>query len=284
MKIASYRVGDRETYGVVKLNDDSVSDLRKVLPPTHRTLRDVLALNALDEVRNVGRERKDYALDEITFLPVIPNPDKILAVALNYDDHIAETGRDKTANPAWFIRVAASQVGHQQPVIMPRVSDNLDFECELAAIIGKGGHAIPVEEALEHVAGYSCYLDGSVRDWQRHTRQITAGKNFNSTGGFGPWMVTTDSIPDPQVLDLSTRLNGRVMQHGNTKDMVFSVAELIAYCSTWTTLEPGDVIVTGTPGGVGFKRNPPVFMKVGDVVEIVVEKVGTLVHDIERAP
>ncbi len=282
MKIASYRVGDRETYGVVKLNDDSVSDLRKVLPPTHRTLRDVLALNALDEVRNVGRERKDYVLDEITFLPVIPNPDKILAVALNYDDHIAETGRDKTANPAWFIRVAASQVGHQQPVIMPKVSDNLDFECELAAIIGKGGHAIPVEEALEHVAGYSCYLDGSVRDWQRHTRQITAGKNFNSTGGFGPWMVTTDSIPDPQVLDLSTRLNGRVMQHGNTKDMVFSVAELIAYCSTWTTLEPGDVIVTGTPGGVGFKRNPPVFMQVGDVVEIDVEKIGTLTHRIER--
>ena len=282
MKIASYRVGDRETYGVVKLNDDSVSDLRKVLPPTHRTLRDVLALNALDEVRNVGRERKDYVLDEITFLPVIPNPDKILAVALNYDDHIAETGRDKTANPAWFIRVAASQVGHQQPVIMPKVSDNLDFECELAAIIGKGGHAIPVEEALEHVAGYSRYLDGSVRDWQRHTRQITAGKNFNSTGGFGPWMVTTDSIPDPQVLDLSTRLNGRVMQHGNTKDMVFSVAELIAYCSTWTTLEPGDVIVTGTPGGVGFKRNPPVFMQVGDVVEIDVEKIGTLTHRIER--
>ena len=281
MKIVSYRVEDRETYGVVV--DDSVVDLRKRLPPTHRTLRDVLTLNALDEVRNAAEgQTGDHSLDEITFLPVSPNPDKILAVALNYDDHIAETGRDKTANPAWFIRVAASQVGHQQPVIMPKVSDNLDFECELAAIIGKGGHSIPATDALEHVVGYSCYLDGSVRDWQRHTRQITAGKNFNSTGGFGPWMVTADEIPDPQVLDLSTRLNGRVMQHGNTKDMVFSVAELIAYCSTWTTLEPGDVIVTGTPGGVGFKRTPPVFMQVGDVVEIIVENIGTLTHRIER--
>ena len=283
MKLVSYRMADRESYGAVV--GDSVVDLQTRLPKTHRTLRDVLRLNALDEIRPaLEGQTGDCSLSDISFLPVIPNPDKILAVALNYDDHIAETGRDKTANPAWFIRVAASQVGHRQPVIMPKVSDNLDFECELAAIIGKGGHAISAASALQHVAGYSCYLDGSVRDWQRHTRQITAGKNFNFTGGFGPWLVTADEIPDPQVLDLSTRLNGNVMQQGNTRDMVFSVAELIEYCSTWTTLEPGDVIVTGTPGGVGFKRNPPVFMKVGDVVEIMVEKVGTLVHHIERAP
>ena len=283
MRLVSYRIGDRESYGAV--TGDLVIDLRTRMPEACRTLRDVLSLDALGDVRRAAEgQTGDHAVADISFLPVIPNPDKILAVALNYDDHIAETGRDKTANPAWFVRVAASQVGHQQPVIMPKVSDNLDFECELAAIIGKGGHAIPAATALQHVAGYSCYLDGSVRDWQRHTRQITAGKNFNFTGGFGPWLVTADEIPDPQVLDLSTRLNGNVMQQGNTRDMVFSVAELIEYCSTWTTLEPGDVIVTGTPGGVGFKRNPPVFMKVGDVVEIMVEKVGTLVHHIERAP
>lgn len=283
MKIASYNIDGAESFGVV--TGDRVVDLRKRLPNRYRTLRDLIADDALAQAREaVDGEGGDHALANITFLPVIPYPEKILVVALNYDDHIAETGRAKTQHPAWFIRVPPSQCGHRQPLLMPPVSDNFDFEGELAAIIGKGGHAIPAASALEHVAGYSCYFDGSIRDWQRHTRQITSGKNFNRTGGFGPWMVTADEIPDPQALELTTRLNGNVEQHASTGQMVFTVAQLIEYCSTWTTLVPGDVIVTGTPGGVGFKRTPPLFMKVGDSVEVEIEKVGTLEHRVEAAP
>ena len=277
MKIASYSVDGDASFGVV--TGDRIVDLRSRLPERYETLRDVIAADALDEARRAADGQPgDHALADIVFLPVIPHPDKILAVALNYDDHIAETGRSKTEHPAWFIRVPPSQCGHRQPLLMPVVSDNFDFEGELAAIIGTGGRAIPAASALDHVAGYSCYFDGSIRDWQRHTRQITSGKNFDRTGGFGPWMVTADEVPDPQALELTTRLNGKVEQHANTGQMVFSVAQLIEYCSTWTTLVPGDVIVTGTPGGVGFKRTPPLFMKVGDEVEVEIERVGTLQH------
>ena len=277
MKIASYSVDGDASFGVV--TGDRIVDLRSRLPERYETLRDVIAADALDEARRAADGQPgDHALADIVFLPVIPHPEKILAVALNYDDHIAETGRPKTENPAWFIRVPPSQGGHRQPLLMPSVSDNFDFEGELAAIIGTGGRAIPAASALNHVAGYSCYFDGSIRDWQRHTRQITSGKNFDRTGGFGPWMVTADEVPDPQALELTTRLNGKVEQHANTGQMVFSVAQLIEYCSTWSTLVPGDVIVTGTPGGVGFKRTPPLFMKVGDEVEVEIERVGTLQH------
>ena len=277
MKIASYSVDGVASFGVV--TGDRIVDLRSRLSERYETLRDVIAADALDEARRAADGQPgDHALADIVFLPVIPHPDKILAVALNYDDHIAETGRSKTEHPAWFIRVPPSQCGHRQPLLMPVVSDNFDFEGELAAIIGTGGRAIPAASALDHVAGYSCYFDGSIRDWQRHTRQITSGKNFDRTGGFGPWMVTADEVPDPQALELTTRLNGKVEQHANTGQMVFSVAQLIEYCSTWTTLVPGDVIVTGTPGGVGFKRTPPLFMKVGDEVEVEIESIGTLQH------
>ena len=277
MKIASYSVDGDASFGVV--TGDRIVDLRSRLSERYETLRDVIAADALDEARRAADGQPgDHALADIVFLPVIPHPEKILAVALNYDDHIAETGRSKTEHPAWFIRVPPSQCGHRQPLLMPVVSDNFDFEGELAAIIGTGGRAIPAASALDHVAGYSCYFDGSIRDWQRHTRQITSGKNFDRTGGFGPWMVTADEVPDPQALELTTRLNGKVEQHANTGQMVFSVAQLIEYCSTWTTLVPGDVIVTGTPGGVGFKRTPPLFMKVGDEVEVEIERVGTLQH------
>ena len=277
MKIASFSVDGNASFGVV--TGERIVDLRSRLPERYETLRDVIAAGALDEARRAAEGQPgDHALADIVFLPVIPQPEKILVVALNYDDHIAETGRPKTEHPAWFIRVPPSQCGHRQPLIMPTVSDNFDFEGELAAIIGTGGRAIPAASALNHVVGYSCYFDGSIRDWQRHTRQITAGKNFDRTGGFGPWMVTADEVPDPQALELTTRLNGKVEQHANTGQMVFSVAQLIEYCSTWTTLVPGDVIVTGTPGGVGFKRTPPLFMKVGDEVEVEIERVGTLQH------
>jgi 2-keto-4-pentenoate hydratase/2-oxohepta-3-ene-1,7-dioic acid hydratase in catechol pathway len=211
---------------------------------------------------------------------VIPNPGKIVCVGLNYEEHRAETGRDKTENPALFLRVAESQVGHRQPILRPRESTHLDFEAEIALIVGKAGRRISQAESWRHIAGYSCYNDGSVRDWQRHTVQWTAGKNFAQTGGFGPWMVTADEIPPGTVMTLSCRLNGERMQHATTEMMIFKIPRLIEYISAFMPLAAGDVIVTGTPGGVGARRTPPVWMKPGDTVEVEIDKVGVLTNTI----
>jgi len=171
-------------------------------------------------------------------------------------------------------------VGHKRAIIRPRVSDKLDYEGELAVIIGRDGRHIAEADAFAHVAGYSCFNEGSVRDWQRHALQFTPGKNFPATGGFGPWLVTTDDIADLRAATITTRLNDVVMQNATLGDMIFSVPQLIAYISTFTPLAPGDVICTGTPGGVGAKRNPPVFMKPGDVVEVEIAGIGTLINTI----
>jgi 2-keto-4-pentenoate hydratase/2-oxohepta-3-ene-1,7-dioic acid hydratase in catechol pathway len=211
---------------------------------------------------------------------VIPNPDKIICVGLNYQEHVVETGRDNTEQPAIFLRLPESQVGHRQPILRPRESKNLDYEAEIAVIIGTAGRRISQKDAWSHVAGYSCYNDGSVRDWQRHTIQWTAGKNFVQTGGFGPWMVTADEIPPGTTMTLSCRLNGERMQHASTEQMIFKIPKIIEYVSTWITLVPGDVLVTGTPGGVGARRTPPVWMKPGDKVEIEIDKVGILENSI----
>jgi 2-keto-4-pentenoate hydratase/2-oxohepta-3-ene-1,7-dioic acid hydratase in catechol pathway len=236
---------------------------------------------ALEEARRQAAGAKpDHALKDLVFAPVIPNPDKIVCVGLNYEEHRVETGRDKTEQPALFLRVAASQVGHGQPMLCPRESTMFDYEGEIAVIIGRGGRRIPQARAYEHVAGYACYNDGSVRDWQRHTVQWTAGKNFVHTGAFGPWMVTADEIPGGTLLTLTTRLNGAEVQRANTEQMIFKIPRLIEYISTFTTLAPGDVIVTGTPGGVGSRRTPPLWMKPGDTVEVEIDKVGKLVNPI----
>jgi 2-keto-4-pentenoate hydratase/2-oxohepta-3-ene-1,7-dioic acid hydratase in catechol pathway len=195
---------------------------------------------------------------------------------LNYKSHVEETGRADSEKPAIFARFASTQVGHGQPMIAPKVSGAFDYEGELALVIGKPGRHIPRARALEHVAGYACYNDGSVRDWQRHTQQWTPGKNFPASGAFGPWMVTADEIPDPSRLRLSTRLNGQTVQDTGVDLLIFTIPEIIEYISIWSDLAPGDVIVTGTPGGVGFKRNPPLFMKPGDTVEVEVSSVGIL--------
>jgi 2-keto-4-pentenoate hydratase/2-oxohepta-3-ene-1,7-dioic acid hydratase in catechol pathway len=218
----------------------------------------------------------DYGLGAISFLPVIPTPSKILCVGINYDAHRQETGRPKSEFPTIFTRFADTQIGHERPLVRPRVSVCFDYEGELAVIIGRGGRYIPASRALDHVAGYACYNDASVRDWQRHASQFTPGKNFPGTGGFGPALVTPDEVGDPQALRLTTRLNGEVMQDATTDQMIFSVRELIAYISSFTLLLPGDVICTGTPGGVGFMREPPVFMKAGDTVEVEISRVGVL--------
>jgi 2-keto-4-pentenoate hydratase/2-oxohepta-3-ene-1,7-dioic acid hydratase in catechol pathway len=212
-----------------------------------------------------------------TYRPVVADPARIVCVGLNYEEHRVEAGRAKTANPALFLRLPSSQAGHLQPIVLPpEVPQGLDYEGEIAIVIGRGGRRIRPEQAFSHVFGFAPYNDASARDWQAHSSQWTAGKNFPATGAFGPFLVTADEIGEGRVLSLTTRLNGRVMQQADTSMMIFSIPELIAYISTFTELEPGDVIVTGTPGGVGFKRNPPVLMKDGDVVEVEVGGVGTL--------
>lgn len=221
-----------------------------------------------------------YAYGDVKLLPVIPNPSKILCVGLNYATHVAETGRDQLAYPAIFTRWADSLVAHGEPMVRPPETTRFDYEGELAVIIGKGGRRISRETALEHVAGYAVFHDGSVRDWQRHNIQFTPGKTFPATAGFGPALVTPDELPDLAEQRVQTRLNGQLVQDQPVSDLIFDIATVIAYCSTFAPLSPGDVIATGTPGGVGDKRNPPLYMKGGDVCEISIGKVGTLVNPI----
>lgn len=269
MKLASFIVGSRPGWGII--TDGSVIDL------THRWSNLRLALGeGADAIAGAASDGLRIALSEIVFAPVVPDAGKILCVGHNYESHRIETGRDKTDHPSIFVRFADSQVGHLQPIVCPRVSKMLDYEGELAVVMGTGGRNISANEALGHVAGYACYNDASVRDWQWHTKQFTPGKNFPGTGAFGPWLVTADEVIDPQALSVTTKLNGTVMQSQPTAEMIFPVAEIIAYVSTFTQLAPGDVIVSGTPGGVGAKRQPPVWMQPGDIVEIEIPGVGVL--------
>ncbi|HXM80782.1 MAG TPA: fumarylacetoacetate hydrolase family protein [Burkholderiales bacterium] len=276
MRLATFRTAQGASYGAV--TGKGIVDLRRSLGNQYPDLKALIAGNGLPEAARHLSSTPDYKESDVTWLPVIPNPDKIVCVGLNYEEHRQEAGRDKTEQPALFLRLAESQVGHKQRIVRPRESKNLDYEAEIALIIGKAGRRIPQAKAWDHVAGYACYNDGSVRDWQRHTIQWTAGKNFAKTGGFGPWMVSADEIPAGTRMTLSCRLNGERMQHATTDMMIFKIPKLIEYISTFTTLLPGDVIVTGTPGGVGARRNPPVWMKPGDTVEIEIDKVGVLVN------
>ena len=205
---------------------------------------------------------------------------KILCVGVNYRPHIEEMGREIPSYPVVFTRFASSLVGPGEPVIRPQASEQLDFEGELAIVIGKNARHVSRENALDYVAGYCCFLDGSVRDWQRHTGQFTAGKNFDRSGAIGP-MVPAADVPDPTTLELTTRVNGEVMQRGNVADLVFDIPRLIEYCSTFTELRPGDIIATGTPGGVGAARTPPVWLKDGDLVEVDISGIGVLRNPVQ---
>jgi len=245
-------------------------------------LRAALADDRLEAVRAIAAEPADCVIDAVTLLPVVPDPGKIICVGVNYANHLEETGRDAPAYPMLFSRFASSQVGHGQPILRPMESDRLDFEGELAVVIGTGGRGIARENALAHVAGYSCYNDATLRDWQRHTSQFMPGKNFDVTGAFGPWLVTADEVADPSVLTLETRLNGQMMQSAPLSDLIFDVPTLIAYASRFATLAPGDVIVTGTPGGVGAFRDPPVWMEPGDIIEIEISGIGVLRNPIAQ--
>jgi acylpyruvate hydrolase len=216
-------------------------------------------------------------LNAVRLLPPVPVPPKILCVGLNYDDHLEESGLQKPAYPEIFARFATSLIAHQQPIRRPRESIALDYEAELAVVIGKPGRRIPRDQALDHVAGYSLFNDATIRDFQLRTPQWTLGKNFDATGAFGPWLVTPDAVPPgAHGLRIRGRLNGQVMQDARTDQLIFSVAALIEMISVAMSLEPGDVIITGTPGGVGAARKPPVFMRPGDVFEVEIEGIGVL--------
>ncbi|MFC3228714.1 fumarylacetoacetate hydrolase family protein [Marinibaculum pumilum] len=275
MKLATFAIQDRTSYGIV--TGGQVADCGAALAAALPDLKAVIAAGAFDRVAAAAADAPKLPLDGVTLLPPIGNPDKIVCVGLNYADHQAEMGKfPADAYPVLFLRVPSSQVGHGSPLVCPKLSERFDYEGELAVIIGKPGRHIAEAEALSHVAGYSIYNDGSVRDFQQHTTQYTPGKNFKASGGFGPWMVTADEIPDPHALHLTTRLNGEVLQDADTSLMIHKIPKVIAYISQWAELLPGDVISSGTPGGVGASRKPPVWMRPGDVAEIEVTGIGTL--------
>lgn len=275
MKLISFLHQGQPCYGIV--NGDDVLDLTPLLGAQAPDLKSLIAHNLLGAAAEAAMTHQPtLKYSQLTLLPVIPNPNKIVCVGLNYGEHVRETGKQITESPALFLRMTESQVAHGQDIVRPPESQRLDYEGEIAIVIGKGGRRISEADAWSHIAGYSCYNDGSIRDWQVATSQWTAGKNFWRTGGFGPWLVTADEIKPNQTMTLVTRLNGQVMQQATTEMMIHSIPRQIAHISAFIPLEPGDVIVTGTPGGIGNKRNPPVFMKPGDVVEVEVDAVGVL--------
>lgn len=278
MKLISYQLNGTDSYGAVTGDRaDRVVDLRQIFGERAADLKALIAADLLAEAATaVGQASATLALSELQLLPVIPNPGKIVCVGLNYGEHVRETGREITEQPTLFLRVAESQLAHGEDIVLPPESTRLDYEGEIAVVIGCGGRRIAEADAWEHIAGYACYNDGSIRDWQTATPQWTAGKNFWRTGGFGPWMVTRDEIADGRVMTLVTRLNGQEMQRTTTDKLIHSIPRQIAHISAFTPLAAGDVIVTGTPGGVGAKRNPPVWMKPGDIVEIEVDAIGVL--------
>ena len=266
MRLASFTANGGATFGIVV--QDGVVDARRWLGGRFETLRSTLeAPDGVAALRALSQRAPDYEFSAVTWLPVIPRPRAVWAIGINYRAHSEETGLAAQKNPTTFLRTDRTLLGAGQPMRCPKLSTNFDYEGELAVIMGKAGRHIPIERALEHVAGYSIFNDGSVRDFQLRD-SLNAGKNFDDTGPFGPWMVTSEEIPDPSKLTLSTRLNGLQVQHATTDTMIHSVPELIAYISQITRFEPGDVISTGTPAGVGLGRNPPLWMKPGDVVEV----------------
>jgi 2-keto-4-pentenoate hydratase/2-oxohepta-3-ene-1,7-dioic acid hydratase in catechol pathway len=280
MRIVSFSSGGSSGVGLVEGDH---------LRPLASTAGELLSLRAILEA-NSGADHRDrlirqfeavdtdaIPLNGVAFLPVVADPRAIWCAALTFDSHVTEAaGREAPTYPLFFLRVAASQTGHLQPLVRPAVSEKLDYEGELAVVIGRTARHVPVADALDYVAGYSCYNEGSVRDWQRHTPQITPGKNFFHSGSFGPWLVTPDEFGDPYSHSITTRVNGEIRQQESVDALLFRIEYLIHYLSTICPLEPGDVIVCGTPGGVGMRMDPPVFLREGDEVTVEIDGIGTL--------
>ncbi len=273
MRLISFRHAGMSGFGV--LVDGGIVDLSARWPSLREAIAGKGLADAAAAARNVA---PDLRLDEVELLPVIPDPDKILCVGLNYASHVGEVGRTLPTVPSLFARLNNTLVPHGGKIVRPSASTNFDYEGELAVVIGERCRHVPRASALSVIAGYTCFLDVSVRDFQRHS--VTAGKNFPATGPLGPWMVTTDVIPDPQALSLVTRLNGAEVQRDTTDHMIFDVATIIEYVSTFTELVPGDIIATGTPDGVGLGRKPPLWMKAGDRLEVEISGIGSLQVDV----
>jgi 2-keto-4-pentenoate hydratase/2-oxohepta-3-ene-1,7-dioic acid hydratase in catechol pathway len=277
MKLASYAVDGRPTWGAV------IGEGLLDIGPSHgATLRAAIAAGVLPDIaREIAGARADRSQSSVEFLPTITDADKILCIGRNYKAHVAESGGKPLEHPSVFIRLAASQVGHGQPLRLSKLSTDFDYEGELALVIGNGGRHIPRERALSHIAGYVCFNEACYRDFQfKHS--LAVGKNFAASGSFGPWMTTADEIPDPRELELTTRLNGVQVQHASVGELIFDIPYLVSYLSGITELVPGDVIVTGTPDGVGFARTPPLWLKAGDVVEVEISGIGVLRNRVEH--
>lgn len=273
MKLASYIADGKECYGVV--NGDGVITMNERFGGHAASLREAIAGGLLPQIKEAAAHgQADRKLSDIKFLPVIPNPEKILCVGINYKSHAAEHGTEAPKLPNIFTKFVNTLEAHEGEMLRPKASTSFDFEGELALVIGKGGRHIKAADALKHVAGYTCYCDGSVRDFTKYS--LVAAKNFLRSSPLGPWMVTSDEIPDPTKLTLVTRLNGKEMQRSGTDMLIHSIPAIIEFCSVFTPLSPGDIIATGTPDGIGAKQNPPVWMKAGDVLEIEISNIGTL--------
>mgnify|MGYP000034028313 CR=1 FL=1 len=277
MKLLSFSHQGQDRWGV--LHGATVYEWTSSATPSLRSAlsQELFHSQAFLVHQGVDDSRPQWPLSALKLLPPITDPDKILCIGVNYPSHAGETGRPANlVQPSVFVRFPSSQVGHEAPVICPRLSSKFDYEGELAVIIGKRARHIREEEALNVVAGYSCFAENSARDFQGHSTQVTAGKNFHHSGAFGPWLVTPDEIGKLQALELQTRLNGQIVQQDKLGNMLFSVQQLIAYISSFTELLPGDVIATGTPAGVGALRQPPIFLKPGDHLEVDIQQIGLL--------
>jgi 2-keto-4-pentenoate hydratase/2-oxohepta-3-ene-1,7-dioic acid hydratase in catechol pathway len=283
MRLLNYVKAGKRALGA--RNGDMIVDLTAAgLPDSVDALLAMGAAGLAKAREAVAKGGETTPFAQATLLPPVLNPSKAIAVGLNYIDHAAESPyKDAPKYPVLFHRFPSSWVAHNEPLIKPKVSDQFDYEAELAVIIGKAGRYIPKDKALEHVVGYSLFNDGSIRDYQFKSHQWMIGKNFDATASFGPELVTADELPLGAVgLQIRAKLNGQVMQDANTKDMIFDVPTLVSTCSEIFALQPGDVIISGTPAGVGFARKPQVFMKQGDVIEVEVEKVGVLRNTIKN--
>lgn len=273
MRLVSFKLNDgTQSYGVMQ--GDQIQAAGAALTAKYTDLRAVLTAGAVADL--AGADGATYALSDVTLMSPLPNPDKIICIGLNYMSHIKETGREKPKHPSIFTRYPSSVLGHDVPLIRPKASHDFDYEGELAIVIGTQGRHISAENAWDHIAGYSCFNDGSIRDFQIHTSQFWPGKSFDDTGSMGPWLVTADDLPDVTEQTLKTRLNGVEVQNTVINDLAITIPEMIAYCSTVTRLLPGDIIATGTPGGVGRFREPRLYMKPGDVCEVEISGIGIL--------
>ena len=281
MNFISFLNNNEERFGIVFNN--KVTDLTGQINNI-KSLKELIQFNCLEEGRSYAKNNPgDIDINSIKLLPVIPNPSKIICVGLNYHEHVKETEKTIADNPVTFQRFNDSQVAHMENMIIPKASDNLDFEGEMALIMKDSESHLSENDALKYIAGYSCYNDGSVRDWQRHTKSTFGmGKNFKKTGSFGPHMVLAQDIDDYKQLTIKTYLNGEVMQSASLSQLIFDLPFLISYVSKALPWRAGDVLVTGTPGGVGFKRNPPIYLKEGDKVDITISEIGTLSNTLQN--